>query len=257
MPCSIQRRKVWTHRILLESMRHESSCFITLTYDDDHYPEGGSLVKKDFQDWLKRFRKALEPIKVRYYACGEYGTVTHRPHYHACIFGVGVSAEDLVLRTWTKGFSHVGDLTRQSAQYVAGYVTKKMKRAELNGRTPEFSIMSLKPGIGAGSMGDVAQVLLSKHGSKKIAQDGDVPLDLNHGNVSLPLGRYLRSKLREECGFETSGAQEKPTAERTAELLAMRKDIGTLAYVTQKPFVEWYKSDRKIYRNKLRSKDTL
>ena len=49
-----------------------------------------------------------------------------KDHYHACLFGVGPSFADVVESTWKKGHIMLGTLTHDSAQYVAGYVTKKM-----------------------------------------------------------------------------------------------------------------------------------
>lgn len=258
MPCRINRRRIWSHRIMLESMLHKDSVFVTLTYSQENVPEGGTLVKKDLQDWLKRFRKAIAPVQIRYYAVGEYGERTERPHYHIILFGVGVLAESLILETWKKGLIHVGSVTLQSASYVTGYVTKKMTKDtddRLDGRAPEFAIMSLKPGIGYGAVPDIAKVLNSEHGSKVIARDLDVPNGLKHGGKSMPLGRYMRSKLREECGFETTGGQSVAEVERKAELLAMRNDYSTpQAYEAARPFVEWDKSNRTIYRSKLFAK---
>lgn len=65
---------------MLEAAQYEDNCFITLTYDDEHLPLGMSLVPKDLQDFLKRFRSRIAPIKVRYYGVGEYGDQTQRPH---------------------------------------------------------------------------------------------------------------------------------------------------------------------------------
>ena len=65
---------------------HPHNAYITLTYNDDHLPANGSLQPRDLQLFWKRLRKARTP-GIRYYACGEYGDQTARPHYHAIIFG--------------------------------------------------------------------------------------------------------------------------------------------------------------------------
>lgn len=141
MPCRLNRRRLWTHRIMLEAAKHPRNLFVTLTYNDEHHPKGGSLQPRDSELWLKRFRFQLQPQHVRYYLVGEYGDQTWRPHYHAALFGVGIEVAELVNSTWGKGFTQCGPLTLQSAQYIAGYVTKKMNRKEdarLQGRAPEF-----------------------------------------------------------------------------------------------------------------------
>jgi len=198
--------------MVLESVKHAASSFVTLTYAPKFVPFGGTLVPSDPQLWLKRFRKVVSPVRIRYFLVGEYGDVTFRPHYHLALFGVGCGdvfgnrvLSDVVRDTWGLGHTMVGDLTRQSAGYVAGYVTKKMTAKDdsrLGDRYPEFARMSLRPGIGAGAMVDVAAVI---QGSDSALDDvvavGDVPRVLHEGRKSLPLGRYLRGKVREQLGF--------------------------------------------------------
>lgn len=203
---------------MLEAMVHTETSFVTLTYDDEHLPIGGSLAPEVFQGWLKRFRKSVEPRRIRFYGVGEYGEVSGRPHYHVALFGYpgcryGMSRYsrerqeccpvcDQVRDTWGRGNVYVGSLTVKSAQYVAGYVLKKMTRFDdprLNGRHPEFARMSLRPGIGADAMHDVASVLLQFNLEEA---QGDVPSALRHGSRLLPLGRYLRRKLRTYIGRE-------------------------------------------------------
>lgn len=217
---------------------------MSLTYDEAHLPytEAGlpTLVKKHPQLWLKRLRKALGPTRpVRYYLVGEYGDQTFRPHYHAAVFGLSQFESSLVLSTWSMGMVDVGELTRESAQYVAGYVTKKMTAYDdprLCGRYPEFARMSLRPGIGAGFVPVVAEALSTREGSQSIAGAGDVPTVLQHGSQCLPLGRYLRRKLREEVGFAETGGQEVTRLER---VLAMRADPrGVAAYLEDEAKVE-------------------
>lgn len=215
LPCRIDRRRTWAHRILLESYKHGDNCFVTLTYNDDHVPQ--SLVVSHYQGWLKRLRKLVVPRKVRYFLAGEYGDRTGRPHYHAALFGLdrltagGVDGRGGVVQAaWCEGrkdpspglslgFTSVGTLTWESAQYVAGYLTKKVVPDERSVR--EFSRMSLRPGIGAWSMVDVARALGSDAGLDSVVSQGDVPYVLRHGKKLLPLGRYLRRRLRGELGF--------------------------------------------------------
>lgn len=243
---------------MLEARLHEHSSFITLTYDENSIPPGGTLVPKDTQDWLKRLRTYVGPI--RYYLVGEYGDQTQRPHYHAALFGVpGCPYQDaqktrrgcncpvcqVLKKTWPQGRTHSGELTTQSAQYIAGYVTKKLTSKDdprLQGRHPEFARMSLRPGIGAGAMVSVGEALNSSSGALSIAATGDVPTALRHERKSLPLGRYLRRKLREELGFETSGGQEKPMAAQRDEVQAMLDaSPSRTQYLTFKPFIEHQK----------------
>lgn len=204
LPCRINRRRVWAHRILLESYKHGDSCFVTLTYDDAHVP--ASLEKSHYQNWLKRLRKVLSPRKIRFFLAGEYGELTGRPHFHAAVFGLdsytagGSDGRSGVLQqTWPFGFTFSGELTWESAQYIAGYLTKKVDINERSVR--EFSRMSLRPGIGAGAMEDVARCLFTDAGLDSVVQNLDVPSVLQHGRKLLPFGRYLKRVLRGQMGF--------------------------------------------------------
>lgn len=169
--CRLERSRQWAIRCMHESQMHKKNSYITLTYSDDHVQL--DLVYKHFQDFLKRLRKIK---KIRFYMCGEYGDQTGRPHFHACIFGYDFpdrkyysERDQVVLYTsaelqklWSFGFSTVGDVTFESAAYVARYVMKKITgpaaeqhywsvnpvTGEAVQITPEFNKMSLKPGIG-------------------------------------------------------------------------------------------------------------
>lgn len=175
--CRLERSRQWAMRCLHEASMHDDNSFVTLTYDDAHLPPGGTLVYDDFQRFMKRLRKRFQSQTIRFYVGGEYGESTNRPHYHACLFGVRFP--DLVLlkvtksgfrlytskileSLWPLGMSSVGDVTFQSAAYIARYCVQKVngdlaeshyrvitEDGEIIDRTPEFNHMSLKPGIGA------------------------------------------------------------------------------------------------------------
>ena len=174
---------------MLEREAHDAAWFCTFTYDDDHVPrsyypdpETGeaipslTLCKRDFQLLMKRIRRRFPDDHIRFFACGEYGSQTFRPHYHAIIFGLHL--DDLVpyktvreggeLYTYYNspklqscwldsdgkpiGFVVVGEVTWESCAYTARYVTKKLKGKEADFYekhciSPEFSLMSRRPGI--------------------------------------------------------------------------------------------------------------
>lgn len=229
LPCRINRRRLWTHRIILEASKHENNTFITLTYSPEHYPDSGSLEPGHARDFLKRLRKTVHPLRLRYYLVGEYGDQTQRAHYHLAIFGIGPEFQPVIESSWGLGMVHCGTITQASAGYLAGYVTKKLTKADdprLNGRHPEFARMSLRPGIGAGAMEDLADLLTTQHGSKIVVNAGDVPMSLQHGNKSLPLGRYLRKKLRENLGYELDQNLAKGLRQKTQEMQAVFKARG-------------------------------
>lgn len=161
--CRLESARQWAVRCVHEAQLHESNSFITLTYDDEHLPPSGSLQKSDWQKFARRFRK--QRGKFRYFHCGEYGD-RGRPHYHAAIFGHDFLADRVhfkmsnghelfrsasLEKLWPNGFSTIGELTFESASYVAQYVLKKVTgdKAEghYNGRQPEYVTMSRRPGI--------------------------------------------------------------------------------------------------------------
>lgn len=179
LDCRCRHAQEWANRIMLEAQYHDKSYFITLTYDDMHVPrirapdgeEVLTLRPKDLQDFIKRLRRSQEyhkDNKIRYYAVGEYGSTTHRPHYHIIVFGlvlddlkeIGRNKSGTLLHDsqkirdlWQNGLTEVDEMTWESAAYCARYTTKKIGKAETDfyeqhGLTPEFSRMSLKPAIG-------------------------------------------------------------------------------------------------------------
>lgn len=242
MPCRFNRRRMWTHRIMLEAAQYKDNSFATLTYDDDNLPSDGSVHKRHLQLFMKSFRKAISPIKVRFYGVGEYGEKTQRPHYHLCLFGwdkcqrwtaerssferIGCTcfACSRVREAWLRGQIDLGSLSVESAQYVAGYVTKKMSNANdplvqkaLAGREPEFCLMSRRPGVGVGFVPNIVDTL-SKFNLD--TSESDVPVTLRHGSRKLPLGRHMRRKIREEMGRDP-GAPEKTPSEIREEVRSL------------------------------------
>jgi len=197
LPCKINKARVWVHRLLLEQRVHGDSSFITLTYDDDYLPDPPHLKKKHIQKYLKRLRRKIEPRKLRYYAVGEYGDNTSRPHYHLCLFGLGMLDSQVMDECWHYGFTHTGDLTKDSARYVTGYVIKKLTNPNdprLEGKTPEFALSSQKNGgLGFGAIKQIGEELKNNpHWNQN-----DILDKFQHGKHQLPLGRYLTQKLAE------------------------------------------------------------
>jgi len=243
MPCRISRRRLWTHRLLLESYCHEHSTFATLTYDPKIY-DGPTLVPVHYQSFLKTLRSRLHPLRVRFFLVGEYGEISQRPHYHAILFGVGLHQTELVRETWGMGHTMLGTVTAESIQYVAGYVTKKMTSPDdprLNGRYPEFARMSLKPGIGALAVPQINEVLSQDAGADYLLGNGDVFNVLRHGKRILPLGRYLKSKLRKEYGFEDSKTPKEVISKISEEKATLHELQREDALTSGKTTTEFYR----------------
>lgn len=169
--CRLERSRQWAVRCMHESELHEDNCFITLTFDDKHLLEqcpGGSLSRSHMQLFMKRLRSRFSSIKIRTFYCGEYGDMLGRPHYHAILFGFDfpdrlyhsgegdrqIFTSRILSELWPFGFAVVGNMTFESAAYVARYCVKKINGDladdHYRGRLPEFCQASLKPGIGRG-----------------------------------------------------------------------------------------------------------
>lgn len=175
--CRLEYSRQWAMRCVHELSLVESSCFLTLTYDDAHLPLLRSLDVRHLQLFMKRLRKRVGA--VRFFACGEYGDSSGRPHYHVLLFGFDfpdklffkLSGENRLYRSslleelWTDGHSLIGEASFESAAYVSRYILKKRKGKDaesfyrvvdestgeiLGKRVPEFLTMSRRPGIGKG-----------------------------------------------------------------------------------------------------------
>ncbi len=169
--CRLDRTRGWAIRAVHEAQMHEQNSFVTLTYNDQCLPSDHSLDVKHWQGFAKRLRKNKGPF--RYLHCGEYGDENGRPHYHACIFGLDFSEDRIpftqklyisaeLQRLWPHGFATIGNLTFDSAAYVAAYALKKATGQNADERyervdpstgecwavKPDYATMSLKPGLG-------------------------------------------------------------------------------------------------------------
>jgi hypothetical protein len=176
--CRLERSRQWAVRCMHEASLHENNCFITLTFSSESLASRENpytLDVRDYQLFMKRLRKRFGD-GIRFFHCGEYGETYGRPHYHACIFGFDFPDKQLfrivnghrlytskaLAELWPFGFSTIGDVTFESAAYVARYIMKKITgdNAELHylkiddetgecwDRKPEYTTMSRRPGIG-------------------------------------------------------------------------------------------------------------
>jgi len=173
--CRLERSRQWAIRCVHEASLHEKNCFVTLTYDDDNLPTDKSLHLEHFQKFMKRLRKKFGQ-NIRFYHCGEYGEKTQRPHYHVLLFNLDFYDKELwkttfnndklynseqLSKLWKYGYSVIGDVTFQSAAYVARYIMKKVngknkeqhyerineETGEVYQLKPEYTTMSRRPGI--------------------------------------------------------------------------------------------------------------
>lgn len=159
--CRKRRINGWAFRLLQELKTAETAVFLTLTYDPETVPVSfnglANLEKSDLQKFFKRLRKNWNIQGLKYYACGEYGENTRRPHYHAIIYNIpykhlynaGAALNEQGLQNiWKHGLIHIGTVTENSVYYTLKYLQKSKWEpfADYDDRNPEFQIMSKKIG---------------------------------------------------------------------------------------------------------------
>lgn len=247
--CRLEHSRQWAVRCMHEKRMHNEAAFLTLTYSDDNLPALRSLVKSDLQNFMKRIRdhfgwyavgKPDEPgyiPGVRFFACGEYGEKTLRPHYHVLLLNhdlpdrkfFTMSGENKLYTSqilddiWGNGHCNIGDVTFDSAAYVARYCMKKITgppaEAHYAGRVPEFITMSRRPGLGSGYFARYRNELL----------DHDTII-VNGVEAALP--RYYDGRIDDLLPDEIPGRLMSPMEEikarRRAKItLAMKKDMSS------------------------------
>lgn len=171
--CRLEQSRQWAVRCMHEKRLHRESSFLTLTYEN--MPAGNSLQLADYQNFLKRLRHHVDG-SLRFFGCGEYGETTARPHYHLLLLNkdfadkkslssgneYNLYTSKILSQLWPHGHHSIGDVSFQSAAYVARYCVKKNQNGKTvnDGRTPEFVTMSRRPGLGTGYFDKYSNELL-------------------------------------------------------------------------------------------------
>ncbi|AXL15103.1 replication initiator protein [Microviridae sp.] len=219
IPCRIKKRNEVATRIVLEMSQHQRNLFVTLTYAPGNLPESG-VEKSHIQKYIKRLRKALDNSgytdSVRYFACGEYGSKTHRAHYHLVLFGLDAHYETYVRDAWSIngdpiGHVHIGEAHAGAGKYVAKYASKGIttnKRIDriqkLAGKNPEFNLRSKHPALGYSAIQKLAHSLAHYGITDKLRKvydfgsaerENKIPIAIRFDGQTWPLDRYLRDVL--------------------------------------------------------------
>lgn len=218
-PACVKRRAIqWSFRLMQEEKVSTSAYFITLTYDNKHVPITGKgflgLCKSDLQKFFKRLRKChkdeycvingrirrLEKPTIKYYAVGEYGGRTMRPHYHIILFNAEL---ELIQEAWCLngkplGNIYYGTVQGASVGYVLKYMskTRKVPLHQNDDRSREFAIMSKKLGISY-----LTRNMLNWHD-----QDKDERMYCNipgGGKIGMP--RYFKERVYEKWDRQRIG----------------------------------------------------
>lgn len=199
----------------MEELTHYESTgvrtyFLSLTYDEDNVPRTPdnekTLNKKKFLQWLKDTQKALG--NFRYYAIGEYGDDTFRPHYHLALFPETDGQAYAVLNRWADKYGTIRQcdpLTLKRARYLANYTAKKLSKpndARLKKhQEPEFRTSSRNPPLGAA----FAEKLITHYSNPKAArlikERGDIDRTFRVEGQIYPIGDWVLTKVRQELGI--------------------------------------------------------
>lgn len=186
--CYAYRVSQWSFRLMQQEKVSSSAYFITLTYDTKYVPitlSGFmSISKRDVQLFFKSLRK-LNDTTLKYFAVGEYGGKTYRPHYHIILFNAKLNTIQLA---WTNGSVHYGDVSGASIGYTLKYMSKQSKIPvdKNDDRVKEFGLMS--KGLGANYLTDAMRAW--HHADK----NNRMYCNLTDGKkISMP--RYYKSKI--------------------------------------------------------------
>lgn len=211
--CWKRRISAWSYRLRKEMFVSSSTCWPTLTYNEDHVPrENGKMLlwKPDLQDFFKRLRKAqiekhgcivnkdgVSCSGIKYFAVGEYGGITCRPHYHVLLFNADV---ELVTKAWmmrkdTIGNVQFGQVTEASIGYTLKYMCKAPHKVD-DDRPPQFCLMS--KGLGASYL---TEEMISWH--KANLEDRMYCSDVDGKKVCMP--RYYKKKVYSDSEREVVG----------------------------------------------------
>lgn len=220
--CRINETTDWTIRSVFELHAHETASFVTLTYNEENYPKNGSISKmflQEFYDELQHKYKYRTGKTLRFFSCGEYGDHTHRAHYHGIIYGLNPDPFDkknkdreLIADSWhycnkemfnwnQRDFNKnaINFVSRETCQYVAGYVQKKLKSF----RAEEYKKLGIEAPFKIQSKGLGLQYALDN--AEQLRENGFTYY--NGKRVRIP--RYFREKLGIEKIFEETEEDEK------------------------------------------------
>lgn len=259
--CRMEKARQWGMRCLHEKKMWSENSYVTLTYNNEFLPPGGTLVLRDVQLFMKRLRKARKSSKsnpIRFFLGGEYGEDNGRPHYHALLFNCGFSDRLFYTRNkrgeplytseelqsyWSidgqsLGHCTIGEVTFDSAVYCAKYALKKVsgdlaldhycvydENGECYDRKPEFAVMSRRPGIG--------KAYYEKYGSEVRAHDSVV---VNGREVRPPRYYDLQSECIDPVSLELHKKKRKRMAvlnkaDNTQERLRVKERIAEIAAI--------------------------
>jgi len=218
--CRINKGRKWTGRLLLEHLTTENQrpgsqdYFVTLTYNDENLPktdEGHpTLAKRAFLKWINNYQQ--REAAFRYFAVGEYGDDTKRPHYHMAVFQQFPQEIESLLKSWgSRGFTTYALLEKTRAAYLCQYTVKKLTKAGDDrlhkDAEPEFRSSSRRPPLAHACIPLEVARYRSACGRAVIAETGDIGRSFRFEGKIYPFDSYLLRKIRQGVGVPLTHAE--------------------------------------------------
>jgi hypothetical protein len=209
--CRINAGRNWTSRILMEQVTSmQVGAFLTLTYAPGKVPKTDqeylTLAKKKFTKWVNNTYQNNGAF--RYYAVGEYGEDTFRPHYHMAVFSGTNCKVSGITDAWKQGHTSAYPLNAERAGYLAQYTTKKLTKDTdsrlKDGQEPEFRVSSKRPALGSAFIPVLVRAYSSGPGQKVLRDRGDIGRTWRYGKRVLPIPRYIADHVRSRLGIPTT-----------------------------------------------------
>lgn len=223
--CILRKGSEWSFRLMQEEKHCETAYFITFTYANQYVPitekKYMGLDKSHLQDFFKSLRhrttyrgqesRLISPLQrkyydsllrwhgkpIKYYAVGEYGGKTKRPHYHAIIFNADL---ELIFKSWNYGDIHVGTVTPESCGYCMKYMLKKgtIPEHRNDDRPKEFALMSKHLG-----MSYITPQTIQWHNANHDRLYVSVP-----GGIKCSMPRYYKERIFSKDFREIAGLKQ-------------------------------------------------
>lgn len=270
--CISKRSNGWIFRLLEEDKTADQAWFCTFTYENKYFTRESSrltpsgfmtLVKYDWQNYMKNLRnefryRAINPLtgkmkyyydkvpKIKYYMCGEYGSQTYRPHYHAIMFGL---SRDVIAKHWTFGNVFLDQVNGNTVAYTTKYMNKGKVIPVHSGddRIPEFQLTSIHLGASYVTPDTI------RYHNEDISRN----YLTGNGGVKIPMPRYYRNKLFTE-------AKRKQQARHIQSETLILKEDRIRSFENDNPEDNYYRAEAErkkaalaAYRSRLNDRNKL
>lgn len=203
-PCLAKRSNHWIFKLLQQDKIATSAYFCTFSYSNEHMSKQTgrisakgymTLVKADFQKYMKRLRKLHQDGTIlKYYAVGEYGSTTYRPHFHAILFN---STPENIEASWPFGRVYIDEVNGNTVAYTTKYMHKGrlIPVHQNDDRVPEFQLFS--KGLGNNYINDETIAYHNADISRNYVT--------GEGGVKIPMPAIYRAKIFSESNRKKQG----------------------------------------------------